>query len=73
MAILTIFSNRLEGKNSCFCSDHPGKNGNSRPGGIPRGQERKFPPGWSKILARVVIFSVKMHTFLAFFRENACF
>ena len=44
--ILTIFSNRVEGKNFRFCPHHPGKNGNSRPGGIPPGQERKFPPGW---------------------------
>ena len=26
MTILTIFSNRLEGKNSWFCPHHPGKN-----------------------------------------------
>ena len=51
--ILTIFSNRLEGKEICFALTtrarmeiparvvyHPGKNGNSRPGG------QKFLPGW---------------------------
>ena len=40
--ILTIFSNRLEGENSWSCPHHPGKNGNSRPGGLPPEQERKF-------------------------------
>ena len=68
IAILTTFSNRIEGKNFCFCPYHPGKNGNSRPGGVPRRQERKFPPGWSRILARVVIFPSKcMLDFISFF------
>ena len=72
IVILTIFSNRLEGKNSRSCPHHPGKNGNSRPGGVPRGQEWKFPPGWSKILARVVIFrEITCQKCPVFLRENA--
>ena len=43
--ILTILSNRLEGKNSWSCPHHLGKNGNSRPGGRSPGREFYSCPG----------------------------